>query len=196
MFYGDLCFECVLNRQTIDLSAADIYTAKILNCSLGDQCGAITHMLKDGRFQKMRFRFRDKSTVFGADSLFTFQTPCIPCLAGILPAAEYAPSNVVFSKREGCKIIMHFEKFCFTCEKKNGGVFLYAGDEDTAKSLGCTNGTLCGNITYISSSNGVQQMRFVFSEQSITYESTCLFTYQTSCLPWLMSILHPGKTML
>tara|TARA_B110000858_G_scaffold194975_1_gene250418 strand:+ start:594 stop:1223 length:630 start_codon:yes stop_codon:yes gene_type:complete len=177
LHYADMRFVCVTNINNADVFVADDYTAKMLDCAVGAHCGVITHMFGKGRFQNMCFNL----VKLGYQKcLFTYQTA----------------SNVAFTKREGCDIFMHFENLrfaCMNCINKNGTIALYAGDEQTAASLGCAERALCGNITHLTKNNGEQQLRFEFGQG---YKHTCLFTYETSCLPWLMNVLHPGKTML
>ena len=157
------------------LFVADDFTAKKLGCAVGAHCGVITHMLGEGRFQNMGFNLVTEGY---KKCLFTHQET----------------SNAAFTKRVGCGVVMHFEGLRLACIKKNGVISLYAADEHTAARLGCGERALCGNITHLTSSKGVHHMRFEFGQQR--YECKCLFTYQTSCLPWLMDVLHPGKTML
>jgi len=174
LHYADMRFVCVTNPNNADVFVADDYTAKMLDCAVGAHCGVITHMLGNGRFKNMCFNLVKLGY---QKSLFTYQTR----------------NNVVLTRREGCHVLMHFENLCFACIKKNGVISLYAGDEQTSARLGCGERALCGNITHLTSIKGVQQLRFEFGQG---YNYTCDFTYQTSCLPWLMNVLHPNKTML
>ena len=175
LHYSDMRFVCNTNRESVDLFVADEYTANMLDCAVGAHCGVITHVLKEAWFAKIHFILVSQGY---KNCLFTHQTP----------------NTVAFTKREGCDVLMHFENLCFACIKKNGVISLQAGDEHTAARLGCAERALCGNITHLSSIKRVQQLRFEFGRQR--YACTCEFTYQTSCLPWLTNILHPGKTML
>ena len=175
LHYDDMCFVCQMNTDGVHLFVADDYTAKKLDCAVGAHCGVITHVLRDAWFDKMYFNLVKEGF---KNCLFTSQKP----------------NTVAFTKRAGCNILMHFESLCFACIKKDGVISLLAGDKQTAARLGCAELAFCGNITNVTSTKGVQQLRFEFGQQR--YDCACLFTYQTSCLPFFMGIFHPGAAML
>ena len=104
--------------------------------------------------------------------------------------------NAVFTKRDGCQVLMYFENLIFVCVNSSGRGYLYAADEMTAKLLGCKINELRGAINSFSAKDGLQKIQFDFCVEGIAYKQSALFTYQTSCLPFLMSFLHPGKNML
>lgn len=104
--------------------------------------------------------------------------------------------NAVFTKRDGCQVLMYFENLIFICVNCSGRGYLYAADEMTANLLGCKINELRGAINSFSAKDGLQKIQFDFCVEGIAYEQSAIFTYQTSCLPFLMSFLHPGKNML
>ena len=180
----------------IDLLAADEYTAKLLDCAVNNVCGVISAMIAKDGFQKMTFDFWDAKTRYHANCLFTYQTTCLPWLSCMLPLPSYAQSNTVFTMREGCPVLLHYEDLVFACVKQETDTYLHAADEHTAKTLDCRVNNMCGHINHIFAKKGCQEICFEFCDANIGYASCCLFTYQTSCLPWIMAFLHPGKTML
>lgn len=191
LHYENLCFACAKDRS-IFLHAADYYTANMLDCAVNEVCGVITGMIAKNGFQKMTFEFRDASTRYPANCLFTCQTSCLPFL-GLPPCV----ANGVFTKREGCPVIFHYEDLRFACIKDGFGaepVSMQAADAYTANVLHCAVNQLCGVIACMSVKNGNQRIMCDFRDANIVVK--CLFTYQTSCLPWLNGLLHPGKSML
>ena len=102
-------------------------------------------------------------------------------------------SNVVFTKRHGEDHKMHYDGCIYNCVKcTDGGIYLFAADEYTAKSLKCSVHQLCGRITAMSS----KKVAFEIYDQEGAHTDQCLYTYQTSCMPWLAAILYPGKNLL
>ena len=188
--YENLRFACEKNGSIIYLHAADYYTANMLDCAVNSLCGVITHMNN----ARMRFEFRDADGGYEANCLFTCQTSCHPFL-GLPPCV----ANGVFTKREGCCVILHYDDLRFACIKDGFGaepVSLQAADKYTANMLDCDVNQMCGVLACMSVEKGVQKIMCDFRDANIGYEMKCVFTYQTSCLPWLMGLLHPGKSML
>lgn len=88
---------------------------------------------------------------------------------------------------------MMFGSHIYNCIKwEDGGIYLFAADEYTAKSMQCSVHQLCGRITAMSS----KKIAFEIYDQEGVHTDQCLYTYQTSCMPWLAAILYPGKNLL
>jgi hypothetical protein len=100
--------------------------------------------------------------------------------------------NCVFTKRDGEEVLFTYENLKFFCEKNVNGVFLKPADEYSATQLDCEPGVIRGSISSI----GLKTMQFEFCDNSTGYEAECLYTYQTSCMPWLVGMLYPGKSMM
>jgi len=100
--------------------------------------------------------------------------------------------NIVFTKRDGQPVLLHYENLQFFCEKERATVSLKIADHYTGSELGFEPGTVCGYVRMISS----EKIQLQFRDSEKIYEASGLFTYQTSCLPWLMALIHPGKSMI
>ena len=98
--------------------------------------------------------------------------------------------NAIFTKRDGEHVCLHFgnERF-WVLKWKDGGTYLYVGDHYTAKSFSCCENMVCGRLVAISE-------KMVEIELTGKRRAKVLYSYQTSCLPWLASILFPGKNLL
>lgn len=99
--------------------------------------------------------------------------------------------NAVFTKRDNEDVQLHYENLIFFCRKINRSIYLIPADHYTGTMLDCEPGTVRGMISEF----GVKKIRFEFRDDDGGYEAECLFTYQTSCMPWLADILYPGKSM-
>ncbi len=101
--------------------------------------------------------------------------------------------NALFAKREGEDHRMIFGNHIYNCVKwEDGGVYLFAADEYTAGCLKCSVHQLCGRISAMSS----KRLCFEIYDSEGTHPGECLYTYQTSCMPWIAAILYPGKNLL
>jgi len=101
-------------------------------------------------------------------------------------------SNVVFTKRHGEDHKMHYDGCIYNCVKcTDGGIYLFAADEYTARSLSCSVDQVCGRI----SAFGRTKVGFEIYGESLRVGEG-LYSYQTSCMPWIAAILYPGKNLL
>lgn len=100
--------------------------------------------------------------------------------------------NAVFTKRDGELMVLHYENLQFFCEKIGTNVYLKPADHYTGTHLDCEPGVIRGCIRSI----GVKKIELQFCDDSTGYEAVCLYTYQTSCMPWLVAILYPGRAMI
>jgi len=100
--------------------------------------------------------------------------------------------NAVFTKRENQQVLLHYENLQFFCEKNGTAVYLKPADHYTGLQLDCEPGSVCGWIRWI----GEKKIVFEFRDEAMGYEAACLYTYQTSCLPWLMDMLFPKKALI
>lgn len=100
--------------------------------------------------------------------------------------------NVVFTKRDGEPVVLHYENLQFFCEKIGTSVYLKPADHYSGMELDCEPGVIRGCIRALS----VKNIELEFRDDSTGYEAVCLYTYQTSCMPWLAAILYPGRAMI
>lgn len=103
-------------------------------------------------------------------------------------------SNAVFTKRGVKPVCMHFDDKIFECRKEKGAILLYVADEETALLLGCKVGDLRGCIEKFS--DQPKLVYFSFRDADTGYAGQCLFTFQTSSMPFIAAALYPHKNML
>ena len=99
--------------------------------------------------------------------------------------------NAVFTKRDHEEVQLHYENLIFFCRKLDTGIYLYPADHYTGTALDCEPGIVRGKITEMSA----KSIKFDFCDDGTSYGAACLFTYQTSCMPWLADILYPGRVI-
>jgi hypothetical protein len=101
--------------------------------------------------------------------------------------------NAVFTMKDTDRIVkLFYENLVFNCVKHTQGIFLFASDEYTAKYLDCEVHQVCGEIRSVKPT----EIEFDFYDKAEGYEAKCLYTYQTSVMPWLNAIMFPERNML
>jgi len=100
--------------------------------------------------------------------------------------------NIVLTKRDDEEVKLHYGNHSFFCQKAGKHIYLKAADQNTAIQLDCEVGNYTGCIREV----GVKTIKIEFRDKSTVYAATCIFTYQTSCMPWIAAILYPNKNML
>ena len=100
--------------------------------------------------------------------------------------------NAVLTRRDGEEPKMTHGNYIYYCVKwKDGGVYLFAADEYTAKGFQCSVHQMCGRITAMSD----RMIEFEVYETEGKRVWECLYTYQTSCMPWIAAILYPHRNV-
>jgi len=88
--------------------------------------------------------------------------------------------NAVFTKKTDEEVQMHYGDHVFLCIKTNGQVFLVE------------KGKIGGQIIGMDA-----RMVMIETYGETPFVGHCLFTYQTSCLPWLVGLMYgKNKTLL
>lgn len=88
--------------------------------------------------------------------------------------------NAVFTKKGVGEVQMHYGDHVFLCTKTHGQVFLVE------------KGKIGGQIIGMDA-----RMVMIETYGETPFVGHCLFTYQTSCLPWLVGLMYgKNKTLL